>query len=167
MIAWRPALFFSQDPVHKWAGLQRALLTEGQSVWCCKGCIGIIKENKDKTYEEIRVKVEAKAAPLPEVSYEPADPLQKAEAAVKAAEAVEKAAVTSAEAAEEAAMAAKPTAAGMAGVEIREKVEQVATAPLPDTSATLPAPPGPAPAAPAAPAAPPVVNVTICHCGIL
>ena len=62
----------SQDPVHKWADLQRALLPEGQSVWCCKGCIGIINEDKDATYEEIRVKVEAAAAarlePLPEIT---------------------------------------------------------------------------------------------------
>ena len=58
--------------MHKWADLQRALLAEGQSVWCCKGCIGIINEDKDATYEEIRVKVEAAAAarlePLPEVT---------------------------------------------------------------------------------------------------
>ena len=54
--------------MHKWAGLQRALLTEGQSVWCCKDCIGIIKENKEATYEEIRVKVEAAAKPLPEIT---------------------------------------------------------------------------------------------------
>ena len=58
----------SQDPVHKWADLQRALLTEGQSVWCCKDCIGIIKEDTNATYEEIRVKVEAAAEPLPEVT---------------------------------------------------------------------------------------------------
>ena len=65
-------LFLSQDPVHKWADLQRALLAEGQSVWCCKGCIGIINEDKDATYKDIRVKVEAAAAarlePLPEVT---------------------------------------------------------------------------------------------------
>ena len=52
--------------------MQRALLTEGQSVWSCKDCIGIIKENKDATYEEIRIKVEAAAAarlePLPEIT---------------------------------------------------------------------------------------------------
>ena len=61
-------MLFSQDPKHKWADLQRALLSEGQSVWCCKDCIGIIKENKDATYEEIRIKVEAAAGPLPEVT---------------------------------------------------------------------------------------------------
>ena len=48
--------------------MQRALLTEGQSVWCCKDCIGIIKEDTNATYEEIRVKVEAAAEPLPEVT---------------------------------------------------------------------------------------------------
>ena len=82
---------FSQDPENKWADLQRALLTEGQSVWCCKDCIGIIKEDKDATYEEIRVKVEKKAAPLPELTGEPATPLQKAEARAEAAEAKAKA----------------------------------------------------------------------------
>ena len=61
-------LCHSQDPVHKWADLQRALLTEGHSVWCCKDCIGIIKDNKDATYQEIRVKVDAAAEPLPEVT---------------------------------------------------------------------------------------------------
>ena len=56
--------------MHKWADLQRALLPGGHSVWCCKGCIGIIKdkENKDATYEEIRIKVEDAAEPLPEVT---------------------------------------------------------------------------------------------------
>ena len=58
----------SQDPVHKWADLQRALLLEGQSVWCCKGCIDIINEDKNATYKEIRDKVEAAAGPLPEVT---------------------------------------------------------------------------------------------------
>ena len=52
--------------------MQRALLTEGQSVWSCTDCIGIIKENKFATYEEIRIKVEAAAAarlePLPEIT---------------------------------------------------------------------------------------------------
>ena len=66
------AIFLPQDPLHKWADLQRALLTEGQSVWCCKDCIGIIKEDTNATYEEIRVKVEAAAAarlePLPEIT---------------------------------------------------------------------------------------------------
>ena len=76
--------------------MQRALLTEGQSVWCCKDCIGIIKEDTNATYEEIRIKVEAAAAarlePLPEVTGESADPFhQKAEAAVEAAEAAAKA----------------------------------------------------------------------------
>ena len=100
----------SQDPVHKWADLQRALLTEGQSVWCCKDCIGIIKEDTNATYEEIRVKVEAAAEPLPEVTGESADPFhQKAEAAVEAAEAAMKAAVTRAEAAEAAAKACQVT----------------------------------------------------------
>ena len=65
-------MFLSQDPVHKWADLQRALLSEGQSVWCCKDCIGIIKEDTNATYEEIRIKVEAAAAarlePLPEIT---------------------------------------------------------------------------------------------------
>ena len=77
----------SQDPSHKWADLQRALLTEGQSVWCCKGCISIIKENTNATYKEIRVKVEAKAPPLPKLIGEPATPLQKAVARLEAAEA--------------------------------------------------------------------------------
>ena len=58
--------------MHKWADLQRALLAEGQSVWCCKDCIGIINEDKDATYKEIRVKAEAAAAarlePLPEIT---------------------------------------------------------------------------------------------------
>ena len=81
------ALCQSQDPSHKWADLQRALLTEGQSVWCCKGCISIIKENTNATYKEIRVKVEAKAPPLPKLIGEPATPLQKAVARLEAAEA--------------------------------------------------------------------------------
>ena len=145
--------------------MQRALLTEGQSVWSCTDCIGIIKENKDATYKQIRTKVEAaaellpkvtgaaastvptadeatdhsqvakvearavaaearaeaaeamvakaeakaKAEPLPEVTGESADPLQKAEAAVKTAEAAMKAAVTRAEAAEAAAKACQVT----------------------------------------------------------
>ena len=54
--------------MHKWADLQRALLLEGQSVWCCKGCIDIINEDKNATYKEIRDKVEAKAGPLPTVT---------------------------------------------------------------------------------------------------
>merc|ERR1740124_1586574 len=32
----------------------RAMLTEGQSVWCCKDCIGIIKEDNNATYQVIR-----------------------------------------------------------------------------------------------------------------
>ena len=43
------AVCLSQDPLHKWADLQRALLTEGHSVWCCKDCIGIIKEDTNAT----------------------------------------------------------------------------------------------------------------------
>ena len=91
--------------------MHRALLAEGQSVWCCKDCIGIIKENKDATYEEIRVKVEAAAKPLPGITGESADPLEKAEAAVKAAEAAEQAAVARAEAAEAEAQTAKKVVA--------------------------------------------------------
>ena len=133
----------SQDPVHKWADLQRALLTEGQSVWCCKDCIGIIKEDNNATYEEIRVKVEAAAEPLPEVTGESADPLQKAEAPAEApAEAAAVAAEAAVKVAEEAAKAAVARA------------EAVQVAPV-------------APATLAAPAAPPNVSVTICHCGIL
>ena len=135
---------FSQDPKNKWADLQRALLAEGQSVWCCKGCIGIIKENKDATYKEIRVKVEAAAEPLPDdVAGESADPLEKAEAAVKAAEQAEQAAVARAEAAvaraeavEAATTAAKPTVE-LPGVEIGDEVE-VPAAPLLDTPASPP-----------------------------
>ena len=56
-------------------------------MWCCKGCISIIKEDNNATYEEIRVKVENKAAALPKLTGESANPLQKAEAAVEAAEA--------------------------------------------------------------------------------
>ena len=104
------ALFLSQDPENKWAGLERALLTKGQSVWCCKDCIGVIKENTDATYEEIRVKVEKKAAPLPNLTGESAHPLQKAEAAVEAAEAAKAKVVTRAETAEEKAAAAEPEA---------------------------------------------------------
>ena len=37
-------------------------------MWCCKDCIGIINEDTNATYEEIRVKVEAAAEPLPEVT---------------------------------------------------------------------------------------------------
>ena len=37
-------------------------------MWCCKDCIGIIKEDTNATYQEIRVKVEAAAEPLPEVT---------------------------------------------------------------------------------------------------
>ena len=56
-------------------------------MWCCKGCISIIKENTNATYKEIRVKVEAKAPPLPKLIGEPATPLQKAVARLEAAEA--------------------------------------------------------------------------------
>ena len=56
---------FLQDPDHRWADLQRAQLAEGQSVWCCKDCTGIINEDKDATYQEIRTKAEAAAEPLP------------------------------------------------------------------------------------------------------
>ena len=90
--------------------MERALLTKGQSVWCCKDCIGVIKENTDATYEEIRVKVEKKAAPLPNLTGESAHPLQKAEAAVEAAEAAKAKVVTRAETAEEKAAAAEPEA---------------------------------------------------------
>merc|ERR1740124_502441 len=74
-----------EDPSHKWADLQRALLAEGQSVWCCKDCIGIINENKDATYQVIRDKVEAAAQSLPVVTCELADPLQAAEVEVEVA----------------------------------------------------------------------------------
>ena len=74
----RSRALLSQDPKHKWADFDRALLPDGQSVWCCKGCIGIIKEDTNATYEEIRVKVKAKAPPLPELTGEPATPLRKA-----------------------------------------------------------------------------------------
>ena len=37
-------------------------------MWCCKDCIGIINEDTNATYQEIRVKVEAAAEPLPEVT---------------------------------------------------------------------------------------------------
>ena len=57
-----------QDPSHKWADLQRALLTEGQSVWCCKGCIDVINEDKNASYKDIRNKVEVASGPLPEVT---------------------------------------------------------------------------------------------------
>ena len=136
----------SQDPKNKWADLQRALLAEGQSVWCCKNCIGIINKDKDATYEEIRVKVEAAAKPLPEITGESADPLEKAGAAVKAAEQAEQAeqaavaraeaAVARAEAAEAATTAAKPTVE-LPGVEIGDEVE-VPAAPLLDTPASPP-----------------------------
>ena len=123
--------------------MQRALLAEGQSVWCCKNCIGIINEDKDATYKEIRVKVEAAAKPLPEITGEPADPLEKAAAALKAAEQAEQAAVARAEAAvaraeaaEAATTAAKPTVE-LPGVEIGDEVE-VPAAPLLDTPASPP-----------------------------
>ena len=145
---------FSQDPDNKWADLQRALLAEGQSVWCCKSCIGIIKENKNATYEKIRdkveaakplpeapgisAKVEAKATPPPDTSAAPPAPA----GAAPAAPAASAAPGATAPGAAPAAPAAPPTAAADA------------------TAAT-------APTASATPAAPPVVNVNICHCGIL
>ena len=79
--------------------MQRALLAEGQSVWCCKDCIGIIKEDKDATYKEIRDKAEVKAKPLPKDPCELADPLQSAEARAVAAEAEAKVAKAEAAAA--------------------------------------------------------------------
>ena len=152
---------FSQDPDNKWADLQRALLAEGQSVWCCKSCIGIIKENKNATYEKtkwrrqsgggkveaakplpeapgISAKVEAKATPPPDTSAAPPAPA----GAAPAAPAASAAPGATAPGAAPAAPAAPPTAAADA------------------TAAT-------APTASATPAAPPVVNVNICHCAIL
>ena len=58
---------FSQDKEHAWSNLQRALLAEGQSVWCCKSCIGIINSNKEATYQEIHKEVK-RLEPLPEVT---------------------------------------------------------------------------------------------------
>ena len=125
--------------MHKWADLQRALLAEGQSVWCCKGCIGIINEDKNASYEDICVKVKAAAEPLPEVTGaaaspvptvgESKDPSQAAvQAAVEAAVAKAEAQVAEAEARAEAAEAKVRATVGMNGV------EDVVEPPLPEVT---------------------------------
>ena len=127
-------VLFSQDPEHKWADLQRALLAEGQSVWCCKGCIGIINEDKNASYEDICVKVKAAAEPLPEVTGAAASPVptvgesKDPSQAVEPAVAKAKAQIAEAEARAEAAEAKVRAAVGVNGV------EDVVEPPLPEVT---------------------------------
>ena len=129
-------MLFSQDPEHKWADLQRALLAEGQSVWCCKDCIDIINEDKNASYEDICDKVKAKAAPLPEVTGADASPVptvgeskDPSQAAVQAAAVAKaEAQVAAAEARAEAAEAKVRATVGLIGV------EDVVAPPLPEVT---------------------------------
>ena len=144
------------DKNHTWSNLQRALLAEGRSVWCCESCIDIINSDKQATYEKIRDKVEA-AKPLPEAPGISA----KVEATATPppdTPAAPPAPASAAPAAPAASAAPGATASGAAP-----------TAPAAPPTATAAATAAAAPAASATPAAPPVVNnnVTICHCGIL
>ena len=95
-------------------------------MWCCKDCIGIIKEDTNATYQEIRVKVEAAAEPLPEVTGvaastvptagESTDHSQEVQAAVAKVEARAVAAEAEAHALKAEAQTLKAMAAASAGV---------------------------------------------------
>ena len=51
------------DKDHDWAGLSRIILGEGISIWCCQRCCGVIKENPDASFAELREKTGCPVVP--------------------------------------------------------------------------------------------------------
>ena len=43
------------DEHHDWAGLNRLVLSEGISVWCCGRCCKVIEQNPTASFVELRL----------------------------------------------------------------------------------------------------------------